>query len=145
MRREDFAAHLETFARTKAWEMCERESPVAPEELLDYERTAGFAFPPEYVYLACNLGLDQFGFTEVFSVRPGEWHIDVHCLTAPGLPKNFVPISHNGCGDFYGFLVLNGRCESPVFFADHQEGYAPKPTDFADLYQYSHRYGFNAA
>ena len=145
MRSEDFDAHLDAFARTKAWEMCERESPASAEEVLEYEHTSGIAFPPEYVHIVRTFGPGQFGFAEVFSVRPGEWYIDVHRATAPGLPQNFVPISDNGCGDFYGFLVRNGRCESSLVFADHEEGYALKPTEFADLYEYLHRYGFNAA
>jgi hypothetical protein len=141
MRPEDFDAHLEAFARTKAWEMCERESPVSAEELLEYEQSAGVTLPPEYVHVANTFGPGQFGFAEVFSVRPGEWCIDVHRATAPALPAEFVPISDNGCGDFYGFLVRNGRCESRLVFAAHEEGYALKPTEFADLYEYLQRYG----
>jgi hypothetical protein len=109
MRSEDFDASLDAFARTKAWAMCERESPVSAEEVLEYEQSSGISLPPEYVHVVRTFGPGQFGFAEVFSVRPGEWYIDVHRATAPELPQNFVPVSPNGCGDFYVFLVRNVR------------------------------------
>ncbi len=145
MRPEDFDAHLAAFARTKAWEMCERETPVSAEEVLEYEKTSGFFLPQEYIHIVRTFGPGQFGFAEVFSVRAGEWYINLHQATAPALPQDFVPISDNGCGDFYGFLVRNGQCESSLVFADHDEGYALKPTEFSALFEYLHRYGFNAA
>jgi hypothetical protein len=80
-----------------------------------------------------------------FLQAAGEWQIDLYRATAPSLPAEFVPVSDNGCGDFYGFLVSNGGCESRVVFADHEAGYALEATDLADLYEYIERYGFHAA
>jgi hypothetical protein len=86
MRREDFEAHLTAFSQTKAWALGERESPSSGQELREYERTHGFVFPPEYAHIAHTYGVGQFGFVDLFSVRPGEWQIDLHRATAPSLP-----------------------------------------------------------
>jgi hypothetical protein len=144
VRREEFEAHLVAFSRTKAWALGERESPVSDLELREYEETHGFRLPPEYVNIVQGYGCGQFGFADLFSVRPGEWQIDLHRATAPSLPANFVPVSDNGCGDFYGFVITNGTCESQLVFASHENGYALDPTDFADVYEYIHRYGFHS-
>ena len=145
MGREEFEAHLAAFSRTRAWEMCEREAPITTQELQDYEEVLGCDLPPEYVHLVTILGAGQFGFVKLLSVRPGEWGIDVHRTSAPGLPINFVPISDNGCGDYYGFAVRDGRCEPRVLYADHEAGYSLEMTEFADLYEYLQRYGFHTA
>jgi hypothetical protein len=144
MRSTEFDSHLVAFSRTNAWALGERESPISDVELRDYEKTHGFRFPPEYVHIVQTYGPGQLGFADLFSVRPGEWQIDVHRATAPSLPADFVPVSDNGCGDFYGFVVENGSCESRLVFANHESGYVLEPTDFADVYEYIQRYGFHA-
>jgi hypothetical protein len=145
MRREEFEDHLAAFSRTKTWALGERELPVSRQELHEYERTNGFTFPIEYAHIAQSYGAGQFGFVDLFSVRFGEWQIDVHRATAPSLPAAFVPISDNGCGDFYGFVVAEGRCDSRILFADHETGYSLASTDMADVYEYIQRHGFHAA
>ena len=140
----DFERHLRAFAQTKAWALCEREEPTTRDELVEYERQVGYALPGEYMHVVLTMGAGQLGFTEVFSVRPGEWSIDSQRTTAPGLPEDFVPISGNGCGDFYGFKVVAGKCLAQIMFAEHEENYALKATEFTDFYEYLVRNGLNA-
>jgi hypothetical protein len=145
MRRDQFEAELSQFSQSKAWNMGEREAPASLAELREYEAMVGFRLPAEYVNLVTSHGAGQFGFVEVFSVRDGEWNIEVQRMSAPGLPQHFVPVSDNGCGDFYGFKVEDGQCSSSLVFADHEQGYSLVDTEFSDLYEYVHRHGFNAA
>lgn len=142
---DHFTTQLETFSKGKAWALCEREAPASAAELREYERAHGYTFPPEYVHVATTCGFGQFGFADVFSIRPGDWSIDDQRASTPGLPANFVPISDNGCGDFYGYEVASGKCEPVMVFADHETGYQLTTTEFGDLYEYLDRYGFNAA
>lgn len=145
MRRDQFETQLSKFSQSKAWEMGEREAPATLAEVREYEAMTGLSLPPEYVHLVTAHGAGQLGFVEVFSVREGEWSIEVRRLSAPGLPQHFVPVSDNGCGDFYGFKVEDGQCSSSLVFADHEQGYSLVETEFSNLYEYVHRYGFNAA
>ncbi len=91
------------------------------------------------------MGAGEVGFTSLFSVRPGYFNIATQRDAAPTLSANFVPISDNGCGDFYGFVVNAGECSSAVYFAEHDSEYKLFPTEFTDLYEYLVRYAFNAA
>lgn len=140
----EFERQVEAFADRAAWKLSEREVPVGEPEIQAYERAHGFTFPAEYRYLASTYGCGLFAFAELLSVRPGSWSIDEQRALSPGLPREFVPISGNGCGDFYGFAVVDGHCESRVVFADHEEGYAVKETEFQDLYEYLCHHGLHA-
>jgi hypothetical protein len=136
----EFERRVVEFAQTKAWALSEREKHIAPGEIEAYELARGFRLPPEYAHVASKYGCGDFGFAQLLSVRAGSWHI----ADFPGMPPNFVPISPNGCGDFYGFAVLNGHCQSGIVFANHEEGYALNATEFPDLYEYLHHYGLHA-
>jgi hypothetical protein len=45
-------------------------------------------------------------------------------------------LGKNGVGDFYGFKMVEGVCQSGVVFWDHEEGGALKETDFKDVFEY---------
>jgi hypothetical protein len=137
----EFERRVREFAQTKAWALSERETPTRPGEIEAFERARGVSLPAEYAHIASKYGCGDFGFARLLSVRAGPWHIG----DVPGMPLDFVPISPNGCGDFYGFGVLKERCQSAIVLANHEEGYALNPTEFSDLYEYLHRYGLHAA
>jgi hypothetical protein len=140
----EFKRHVEGFSDRAAWELSEREPPMVDAEIREYERAHRCCFPAEYRFAASAYGCGFYAFVELLSVRPGPWSIDEQRRISPGLPEDFVPISGNGCGDFYGFAVVDGHCESWISFADHEEGYALRATEFQDLYEYLCRHGLHA-
>jgi hypothetical protein len=142
---EDFKAEFDRFAQTKAFALSLPEPPNSLEQISSFERSHRFRLPEQYRHVATTFGTGSMGFANLFSVMPGEHGIDEQRATAPELPVHFVPVSDNGCGDFYGFIVHNGSCLPTVYFADHESGYALTKTEFADLFEYLVRYAFNAA
>lgn len=142
---DHFTIQIETFSKEKVWLLCEREAPAKAAELRAFECSHGYTLPPEYALVATTWGFGEFGYTEILSIRQGVWSIDDRRKDAPGLPANFVPISENGCGDFYGFEIKNGKCQSHIVFADHESYYQLTSTQFDDLYEYLNRFGFNKA
>jgi hypothetical protein len=145
MRRAEFDAELRRFAATPAASLSTSEQPVTEMELSAYERASGITFPEAYRDVATRLGCGDVGFLELFSIREGAFHIERQRATAPTLPRKFVPISNNGCGDFYGFIIDKDHCLPEIYFADHELDYEIQPTGIADLYEFVARYGFNAA
>jgi len=133
------------FRGTKVDVLSTPEPPPSPAELEAFERAHGFRLPVAYKEATVRLGTGDIGFANVYSVRPGPYNIALQRGEVSGLPLDFVPISDNGCGDFYGFVVCAGECLPEVYFADHESDYKAVRTKFTDLYEYLVRYAFNAA
>lgn len=145
MQTTTFEAAHERFKTTKAYALSSPEPPSSLADIEEFERTHGYRLPSEYKQVAAKLGTGEIGFAPVFSVGPGPYNIAAQRDAVPEMPPDFVPVSDNGCGDFYGFLVHAGHCRSEIYFADHGSQYKPARTEFADLYEYLVRYAFNAA
>ncbi len=140
-----FLDAVATFKCTKAYALSSPEPPTSLAEVESFERTHGFRLPTAYKEAAAQVGTGEIGFTNLFSVNPGPYNIATQRHAIAELPANFVPISGNGCGDFYGFVVHAGECLPEVYFADHESGFELTRTEFADLHAYLVRYAFNAA
>jgi hypothetical protein len=140
---EAFNQYVEEHTKTKVWAMGDRESPATPSEIQAWESTHGAILPSEYQQVVGRWGAGDLGLVSLFSVKPGWLSIDAQVALAKGLlPKQFVPISDNGCGDYYGFKVSSGVCEARVYFVDHEAGFTLEPTEFSNLYEYIAHYGF---
>jgi SMI1-KNR4 cell-wall len=133
------------FLSSKAYALSRPEPPSSLLQIEAFEQANGFRLPSAYKRVAVELGTGAIGFATVFSVGRGENGISAQRGAVPELPPDFVPISDNGCGDFYGFVVRAGVCAPEIYFADHEGGYMLTKTEFADLYEYLVRYAFNAA
>jgi len=140
-----FEDEIARFKTTKACALASPDPPCSLAEVKAFEEAHGFCLPSEYIEVATRLGTGEVGFANVFSVGAGHNSISSQRNGAPELPSNFIPVSDNGCGDFYGFVVHGGRCGSEVYFADHESEFEVSRTEFADLYEYLVRHGFNAA
>jgi hypothetical protein len=141
----EFESLLERFRATKAFALSSPEAPASLEQVRAFEELHNFRLPVHYWHVATTLGTGDIGFTNLYSVHPGRYGISEQRDSAPSIPSHLVPFSDNGCGDFYGFLEQNGVCLPQVYFADHESEYRVSETEFADLYEYLVRYGFNVA
>jgi len=115
------------------WFEGDRETPTTESELLAFEAQARCALPVEYKYFATRYGCGDFAFTNILSVRDGSRSI---ARAQCDGPANFLPISENGCGDYYGFLIEDKACNGAVYFADHEENYKISATEYGDLFEY---------
>lgn len=140
-----FRNAVAAFKRTKAYALSSPVQAASLEEVEAFERTHGFRLPTAYKESTAQVGTGEIGFANLFSVSPGPYNIATQRDAAPELPTGFVPISDNGCGDFYGFVVHEGECLPEVYFADHESAFSTTRTDFTDLYEYLVRHAFGAA
>jgi hypothetical protein len=92
--------------------------------------------PPEYVAFTKKAGGGYFAFTNVYSLTPeSDWNIVERNAAVNLIGRGFLAFSENGCGDYYGFGVNSGVCESAVLFFDHDTQQI-RPTEYGDLYEY---------
>lgn len=115
------------------WFEGERESPINASEIDEFERFTGCSLPEQYKFFVSKYGCGYFALTSIYSLRKGEWDIFDKIQLIPDLQGKFLPISDNGCGDYYGFVIEDSKCSDTIYFADHESGYALTPTEYDDL------------
>lgn len=114
----------------------ETDPPATEVDISGAEARLSVQFPLEYKDFLRRFGGGFFGFTNVFSVLASSpWYV-VDRNFASGVPlQEFLAISDNGVGDYYGFSVANAVCGSHVAFLDH-ETRAVVSTPHSDLFEY---------
>jgi SMI1-KNR4 cell-wall len=97
-----------------------RDAPATDEDVLRAEEKLGVKFPPEYVSFLKAYGGGDFCFSNVFSVNPSsKWYVVDHNARVARLgAKDFLAISDDQAGGYYGFRVSRGVCESKVVYYD---------------------------
>ena len=105
------------------------------DEIVKVEEILNVKLPKEYVEFLLNFGGGYFAFSNVFSGQSdSEWYVVLQNERAQ-INTNFVAVSDNGAGDYYGFKVVGGICESKVYIYDHEQK-SINVTKYANLYEY---------
>ena len=101
------------------------------------EKTLFIELPGEYKTFLQAFGGGYFAFVIVFSATKGsEWNLVAQNEQAGVLEKySFLAISDNEAGDYYGFKVEDGVCDSKISFFDHEDG-SVKETKYENLFEY---------
>lgn len=121
--------------RTPKWFALEGDPPASDTELQAAELSLKTELPGQYRQFAQEYGGGYFALSNVFSARTdSEWNIAEknRMLRIP----DFIAVSDNGCGDFYGFQTHDGRCSERIFVSEHGQPELVKPTPFEDLFDY---------
>ncbi|WP_423800805.1 SMI1/KNR4 family protein [Neobacillus sp. SAB-20_R2A] len=105
-------------------------------QIANVEKQLSISLPKEYKLFVKMFGGGYFAFTKIFSVSNGEWNIiqqnkQINLINS----HNFIAVSDNEVGDFYGFKIENGICSPKVKFYNHEINMIEE-TRFEDLYQY---------
>lgn len=91
----------------------------------------------EYKTFLMNFGGGYFAFSNIFSGdKDSEWYLisknkELNLLE----DKSFLAISENEVGDYYGYKVKDGVCESIISLFDHEENEIKK-TIYDDFYNF---------
>jgi len=119
---ETFQHHVAKAQAKSAWQFeGQRDTPLSLDGLRDIEREHGVEFPDVYQRFLSIYGAGEFAFTAIYSPDPtSEWSLWRNIDRFLGGRDDFVPFADNGCGDYYGFRVVAGRCEDRVMWADHE-------------------------
>ncbi|MCF6409725.1 SMI1/KNR4 family protein [Pseudalkalibacillus salsuginis] len=126
----------ETKDKNPLWFGLENEPIGTDREIIKIERLFSVTLPEEYKLFIKRYGGGYFAFTNIFSVKDSEWNI-VQINNEIKLIKshNFIAISENEVGDFYGFKVNNGVCNPKVKFYNHELDQIEE-TEYQNLYEY---------
>lgn len=112
------------------------ESP-GDEQVAAQQAQLGAQLPQEYLDFVRVFGGGDFAFLAVYSLDEGS---DLNIVTRNAEPwlsrSDFVAISDNGAGDYYGFAVQDGRCSPEVLLLDHESGEL-RPTGHADFFEFA--------
>lgn len=136
MHKDEFDKKIANFLSSKIWALGKREDPATTQELESYEVSKGICLPEEFKHVLRTYGAGDIGLVSLFSVRAGRKSIEAQKRLAHRMLPEFLPISDNGCGDYYGFLSVEGICRAEIYFSDHETGFSVEPTKFKDLYEY---------
>ncbi len=107
------------------------------EQVVAQQAQLGAALPNEYLDFVRAFGGGDFAFLAVYSLDADS---DLNIVTKNSEPwlsrPDFVAISDNGAGDYYGFMVQDGRCSREVLLLDHESGEL-RPTGHADFFEFA--------
>ncbi len=143
MDRHEFRLRVEA-ARSEnpVWFGLEGDPPATKEEVLDAETALGVRFPEAYREFLEDYGGGYFALANVFSVKAeSEWNVVERNRDAHFVGGGFLAVSDNGVGDYYGFQVVRGECQSPLMLWNHEEEGRISPTSFRNLYEFLARVG----
>ncbi len=100
----------------------ERDASVREADITYVEAELGVTLPTLYRQFVKEYGGGDFAFTNIFSCdKNGEWYIINRNKEANSyLPSNFIAISDDQSGGFYGYIINNNKCEDKVYYWDYQ-------------------------
>lgn len=111
-----------------------RQPPMTAQRLKEIEVEMGVRLPDQYKHHLCRHGSGDFAFSSIYSPDPElEWSLWNDYAYMPASRGQFLPIADNGCGDYYGFRIVNGKCTDPICWAGHESNYAITEPKYADF------------
>jgi hypothetical protein len=115
------------------WFALPADAAPSEDEIMAHFTELGARLPAEYLDFLREFGGGDFAFLAIYSMdRTSDLNI-VAKNAAPWLNRaDFVAVSDNGAGDYYGFEVRDGRGGSEVLLLDHETGEI-RPTGHADF------------
>ncbi|WP_226535910.1 SMI1/KNR4 family protein [Fictibacillus halophilus] len=126
----------QTKARNPIWFGLESDPVGTDSDFTRIQRQLSVKLPDEYKLFIKMFGGGFFAFTNIFSVKDSEWNI-VQKNNEIDLMKShaFLAISDNEVGDFYGFEIINGVCNSKIKIFNHETGDIEE-TPYENIYYY---------
>ncbi|MBO2588853.1 SMI1/KNR4 family protein [Shewanella algae] len=133
---EQFSKIFNDVKSTKPlWLEGEMEPKASDEAIFDTEKKLGVKLPEQLIEFIKNIGSGYFGYTNVFSVNPSsEWYL-IDVMEQFSFPDNFIPISDDETGGYYGFLTMNNICNDEVYYWHSSEECAPQ-IKYKNFYEY---------
>lgn len=118
------------------WFKLELDQPPSDKLLADAEKLLELKIPQKYKEFLLEFGGGYFALSNVYSLdEASDWYLvnlnskyqDIRC--------DYILISENGCGDFYGFKISDHSCEEQLYFYDHEIN-AWSRTEYNDLFEF---------
>jgi len=138
MQFEDFNQIIERIKKEKPiWFGLESDSCINDSDIRRIEEYFNIQLPMEYKQFLKNYGGGYFAFLLIFSGdEKSDWNVIKQNKELNLLNKyNFLAVSDNESGDFYGFRVNNNICETKLSIFLHDE-LKVEETQYENFYQY---------
>ncbi len=110
--------------------------PATEEEIAHAEQEIGVRLPQDYVFFLQRFGGDIFGYVEIFSVKSNSKSYVLWDQPPVTGERNFVAFSADGWGNYYGFRVVDGVCDSKVSFWNHELDGDIRETEYSDIFEF---------
>jgi hypothetical protein len=112
-------------------------------EIEKIENNKNIIFDDQYKRFITKYGVGLFAFAEVYSPLLNGALSLWEEKSKYSLPANFIPISDNGCGDYLGFIINDGRCSVQLYWADHENNYSIEKVAYNSFYDFIIQKGLN--
>ena len=106
------------------------------DEIARVELDMAVTLPDKYTAFMMRFGGGAFGFVDLLPIlATPEEPDDLRTVNDLEFPdRNFVAVAPVGTGDYWGFPVVDGRCQDSVWFRFHDAGDdRPVATDFLEF------------
>lgn len=106
-------------SRNPVWFESPHDHLASDEDIKRAEEQLTAKFPPEYARFLKAYGGGYFAFVNIFSVDPtSDWYVVSRNATTGA--KDFLAVSDDESGGYYGFTVVNGICSSKIRYFDFE-------------------------
>jgi hypothetical protein len=101
------------------------EVVATDQDIEEVEEKLAVMLPQSYKDFVKKFGGGELGYIDVFSAsKMGFWYIVKHNQHFKDyLPKNFVAISDDQTGGYYGYKTMHGKCGEEVFYWHYDGGF----------------------
>lgn len=131
--------------RRPLWLSNDMEPPASDAEIQSLEDHIKVKLPEEFVVFLKKVGSGYFGMTNVLSAsRAGDWFLPDLMDRYGNLPKDFIPVSDDETGGYFGFKVNEGVCEKAIYYTHPDDG-SELTLKYADLFEYLAKVGLGAS
>lgn len=115
----------EIIAAKPLWLEGEMEPLATKEQISIVESKLGVKLPSQYAEFVKRIGSGYFGYTNIFSVNEiGEWYLPEK-MKQLNFSDDFVPITDDETGGYYGFKISDGGCEEGVYYVYPDDSVEP--------------------
>ena len=101
----------------------EHDRKLSMTEINNIETEVDVKLPPDYRRFISEFGGGLFGYATVYSLdASSDYYMfqDGPFVQKSYLPKGYLPVFDNGCGDIYLLKVCEKHCLNEVYFLDHE-------------------------
>ena len=96
-----------------------RDAPMNEQRMSLLEREFSIELNPEFRQFLLIYGAGDFLFSQFCSFDPDNaWSLWRQSAFVDGIGKSILSFSDNGCGDYYAFLIVDGRCSNRIYLLE---------------------------
>lgn len=124
------------------FELSSSSAPAMDSDIISLETNLGVRLPSEYAWFLKNYGGGEFGLLTLFSALPvSEWYLEDKFREASEfIPEDFLPISDDFAGGYYGFLISNSIALSKIHYWNSDGGLIE--TEFENVLDFIARFAY---